>query len=118
MSPKSKSDRDNKPEIDWSDARPKLVRLAVMLVGFGVVPVVVNALTPAVLPMKARYWTVPRWWVRTVTACTLLVAAVVAWELAHVFGGWPRASDPTTARRSGSGTTCPSGSSTSSSAPC
>ncbi|MBF4639346.1 type IV secretion system DNA-binding domain-containing protein [Clavibacter michiganensis] len=85
MSPKN--DSGNKPETDWKDVRNKLVRLAVILVGFGVVPVVVNWLTPAVLPIKARYWTVPRWWVRTVTACTLLVAAVVAWELAHV-SGW------------------------------
>lgn len=75
--------QDQQQPIEWATVLPRLRTLLFVLIGFGVVPMLVNALTPAIVPTKVRYWVVPRWWVGIVAGTLAVAAGVAVWEVLH-----------------------------------
>jgi hypothetical protein len=75
--------QDQGQRIEWATVLPRLRTLGLVLVGFGVVPMLVNALTPPIVPTKVRYWVVPRWWTGIVAGTLAIATGVAVWEVLH-----------------------------------
>lgn len=76
-----KGRQDERQDVDWATVIPRLRVALLVLIGLGVVPLLVNKLTPAFVVRKARYWTTPRWWWPAIVGGVVLVVGAVVWEV-------------------------------------
>ncbi|MCS5524834.1 hypothetical protein NY551_19025 [Curtobacterium flaccumfaciens pv. oortii] len=73
--------QDQGQDVDWAVVLPRLRMALLALIGLGLVPMLVNAVTPSWVVRKARYWTTPRWWWPAIAGGVAVVAAAVIWEV-------------------------------------